>query len=100
MEIFPAPWYRRAFKVAFIVCGTGLLFNRAVRVNCLILGGLFLVATLSSKVYYRNAKVFVGVLFFLTGLQEKGKPPWMLWWQLAIMYFGAGLNKMLEGLQV
>jgi len=96
MEIFPAPWYRRAFKVAFIVCGTALLFNRAVRVNCLILGGLFLVATLSSKVYYRNAKVFVGILLFLTGLQEKGKPPWMIWWQLAIMYFGAGLNKALE----
>ena len=96
MEIFPAPWYRRAFKLAFIICGTALLFNRAVRVNCLILGGLFLVATLSSKVYYRNAKVFVGVLLFLTGLQEKGKPPWMIWWQLAIMYFGAGLNKLLE----
>jgi hypothetical protein len=96
MEIFPAPWYRRAFKLAFIVCGTALLFNRAVRVNCLILGGLFLVATLSSKIYYRNAKVFVGVLLFLTGLQEKGKPPWMIWWQLAIMYFGAGLNKLLE----
>ena len=96
MEIFPAPWHRRAFKVAFIVFGTALMFNRAVRMNCLILGGLFVVATLSSKVYYRNAKVFVGVLLFLTGLQEKGKPPWMIWWQLAIMYFGAGLNKMLE----
>jgi hypothetical protein len=96
MEIFPAPWYRRAFKLAFIVCGTALLFNRTVRVNCVVLGGLFLVATLSSKVYYRNAKVFVGVLLFLTGLQEKGKPPWMIWWQLAIMYFGAGLNKLLE----
>jgi hypothetical protein len=96
MEIFPAPWYRRTFKATFIVCGTALLFNRAVRVNCMILGGLFLIATLSSKVYYRNAKVFVGALFFLTGLQEKGRPPWMIWWQLAIMYFGAGLNKLLE----
>lgn len=96
MEIFPEPWYRRAFKVAFIVSGTALLFNRAVRVNCLIIGGLFLIATLSSKVYYRNAKVFVGALFFLIGLQERGRPPWMIWWQLAIMYFGAGLNKLLE----
>ncbi len=96
MEIFPAPWYRRAFKIAFIFCGTALLLNRGVRVNCLILGSLFLVATLSSKVYYRNAIVFVGVLLFLTGLQEKGKAPWMIWWQLAIMYVGAGLNKSLE----
>jgi hypothetical protein len=96
MEIFPAPWYRRAFKVAFLVCGTALLFNRTVRINCLILGSLFLLGTLSSKVYYRNAKVFVGLLLFLTGLQERGKPPWMIWWQLAIMYFGAGLNKILE----
>ena len=96
MEVFPAPWYRRTFKVAFLVCGTALLFNRTVRINCLILGSLFLLGTLSSKVYYRNAKVFVGLLLFLTGLQERGKSPWMIWWQLAIMYFGAGLNKVLE----
>lgn len=96
MEIFPEPWYRRVLRATFIVSGTALLFNRAVRTNCLILGSLFLVGTLSSKVYYRNAKVFVGLLLFLTGLQEKGKPPWMIWWQLAIMYFGAGLNKLFE----
>jgi hypothetical protein len=96
MEIFPAPWYRRVLRMTFIVCGTALLLNRAVRTNCLILGSLFLVGTLSSKVYYRNAKVFVGLLLFLTGLQERGKPPWMIWWQLAIMYFGAGLNKLFE----
>jgi hypothetical protein len=51
---------------------------------------------LSSKVYYRNAIVFVGVLFLLTGLQESGRPPILIWWQLAVMYFGAGLNKLLE----
>lgn len=96
MEVFPEPWTRRAFKIAFTLSATSLLFNRAVRANCLLIGGLFLVATLASKVYYRNAKVFVGVLFFLTGLQEKGQSPWLLWWQLAIMYFGAGLNKLLE----
>ena len=69
---------------------------RASPTNCLIIRCLFLVATLSSKIYYRNAKVFVGVLFFLTGLQEKGKEPSLIWWQLVIMYFGAGLNKFFE----
>lgn len=96
MEVFPAPWYRRTLKVVFLASATLLMFNRAVRINCLILGSLFLIATLSSKVYYRNAKVFVGVLLFLTGLQERRSPPWMIWWQLAIMYFGAGLNKLFE----
>lgn len=68
MNIFPAPWYRRAFRVAFAISAIGLLFNRAVRKNCLIIGALFLIGTLSSKVHYRNAKVFTGLLFLLTGL--------------------------------
>jgi len=96
LEWAPDVWYRRAFKVAFLIAAGGLMFNRAVRTNCILIGCLFLIATLSSKVYYRNAQVFVGLLFLLTGLQERGRPPVLVWWQLAVMYFGSGLNKLLE----
>jgi hypothetical protein len=98
LDLFPitTPWYRRIFTVVFTFSGIGLLFNRAVRKNCLIIGALILIGVLSSKVHYRNAKVFAGVLFFLAGLQERGRSPTLIWWQLAIMYFGAGLNKLLE----
>ena len=96
MEVFPEPWFRYALTGAFLVAACGLLSNRAVRVNCVIIGSVFLLATLSSKVYYRNAKLFVGLLMVLTGLQQPGKAPWLIWWQLAVLYFGAGLNKLLE----
>ena len=95
-EIIPAPWWRRFLKIAFAISAIGLLFNRAVRINCLIIGCVFLAAALSSRLYYRNAKVFVGVIMLLAGLQEKGRPPVLIWWQLSIVYLGAGLNKLCE----
>jgi hypothetical protein len=96
MDGLPKPGWSLALQAAFVASGTALLLNRAVRANCIVLGAVFLLATLTSKVYYRNAKVFVGLLFFLIGLQEKGRSPWLIYWQLAIMYFGAGLNKLME----
>ena len=95
-DLVPEPWFRRAFKVLFSLSALGLMCNRAVRTNCIIIGCLFLVATLSSTVYYRNAKVFVGLLFLLTGLQGGRAPPLLIWWQLGIMYLGAGINKLFE----
>ncbi|MGQ0720082.1 MAG: HTTM domain-containing protein [Candidatus Eiseniibacteriota bacterium] len=96
MDNLPSPAWSRALQFAFLVSAAGLMVNRAVRTNCLILGTVFLLATLTSKVYYRNAKVFVGLLFFLIGLQEKGRSPWLIYWQIALMYFGAGFNKLME----
>ncbi len=96
MDALPEPWFYRSLKALFAIAATGLMFNRAVRTNCIIIGCVFLAATLSSRVYYRNAKFFVALLFILTGLQERGKEPFLIWWQLALMYFGAGLNKLTE----
>jgi hypothetical protein len=95
-EAIPAPWWRRFLKISFLVSGGCLLFNRAVRINCLIIGCVFLGAALSSRIYYRNAKVFVGVIMLLAGLQDKDRPPLLIWWQLAIVYLGAGINKLVE----
>lgn len=96
MNVFPDPWFRRAFKVVFVLSAIALLFNRSVRTNCLIIGALILIGTLASKPHYTNAKVFAGLLFLLTGLQDRDRPPRLIWWQLSIMYFGAGLNKFFE----
>jgi hypothetical protein len=96
MDALPDPWTGRALRIVFTLAGAALLLNRWVRGCCIVLGCTFLFATLLSKYYYRNAKVFVGLLFFLIGLQDRGRPPVLIWWQLAVMYFGAGLNKFLE----
>ena len=55
-----------------------------------------LLAVVSSKAYYGNNKTFCGLMFFLTGLYAPGTPPFVRW-QLGITYFGAGLNKLLDG---
>ena len=50
----------------------------------------------ASKAYYGNNKTFCGCLLFLTGLYQPGQQPWMLRYQLVIVYLGAGLNKLLD----
>ena len=95
-DVMPAPYFRWAMKLVFALAATALLFNQAVRTSCLILGSLFLVATLVSRVYYHNSVVFVALVFLMIGLQERNRPPTLLSWQLGIMYLGAGLNKLLE----
>jgi hypothetical protein len=54
-----------------------------------------LLAVVSSKAYYGNNKTFCGLMFFLAGLYKPGGPNFITY-QLAITYFGAGLNKALD----
>jgi predicted DCC family thiol-disulfide oxidoreductase YuxK len=88
--------FQRALQVVFVLSAVALLFNRSVRVACLALGGSILIGVISSKAYYGNNKTFCGLILFLTGLYEPGQEPWLLRIQFAIVYFGAGLNKLLD----
>src|SRR5207247_4597316 len=67
-----------------------------VRASCLALGAVILIGVVSSKAYYGNNKTFCGLILFLTGLYEPGAEPWLLRAQFALVYFGAGLNKLLD----
>jgi predicted DCC family thiol-disulfide oxidoreductase YuxK len=88
--------FQRVLQVVFVVSAIALLFNRWVRLWCLLLGGSILIGVISSKAYYGNNKTFCGLILFLTGLYEPGQEPWLLRIQFAIVYFGAGLNKLLD----
>lgn len=83
-------------KGFFIGAALALLLNRKVRASCLLLGGVILLGVISSKAYYGNNKLFCGVFLFLAGLTKKGEEPWLLRWQLVVVYFGAALNKWLD----
>jgi hypothetical protein len=110
VRILPDPWlpfvpgvdrippilFQRTLQTVFVTCALALLFNRRVRLASLVLGATMLIAVVSSKAYYGNNKTFCALMFFLTGLYVPGRKPWMLQWQLAITYFGAGLNKLLD----
>src|SRR5437016_1113666 len=97
IDQFPPVLFQRTLQIVFVTSALAVLFNRRVRLASLLLGSAMLLAVLSSKAYYGNNKTFCGLMFFFTGLYVPGGQPWPLRWQLGITYFGAGLNKLLDG---
>ncbi|MDN5199938.1 hypothetical protein QQ008_01160 [Fulvivirgaceae bacterium BMA10] len=88
--------FQFSLKLFFILASLSLFLNYKVRMSCIVLGLVFIVAILSSKTYYSNAKFFVGVIFLLTGLQGPNQGAWLIRWQLILVYFGSGVNKLME----
>jgi predicted DCC family thiol-disulfide oxidoreductase YuxK len=88
--------FQAALQMVFVAAAVALLLNRSVRASCLALGGVILIGVISSKAYYGNNKTFCGLILFLTGLYEPDSEPWLLRAQFALVYFGAGLNKLLD----
>jgi len=96
IDWFPPVVFQRTLQTVFVVCALAIVFNRRIRIASLILGSTMLLAVVSSKAYYGNNKTFCALMLFLAGLYQPGGPPFLRW-QLAITYFGAGLNKALDG---
>jgi hypothetical protein len=96
IDRIPPDLFQRTLQCVFVISALALLFNRSVRLASLALGSTMLLAVVSSKAYYGNNKTFCGLMFFLTGLSAPGTRPFVRW-QLGITYFGAGLNKLLDG---
>ena len=95
-QLLPPEVFQKALQAVFLISAAALLFNRRVRLSCLILGGSILLAVVASKAYYGNNKTFCGLILFLTGLYHPAWGPWLLRAQIIIVYFGAGLNKLLD----
>jgi hypothetical protein len=95
IDWFPAVPFQRTLQTVFLVSALAIVFNRRIRLFSLILGATILLGVVSSKAYYGNNKTFCGLMLFLSGLYKPGGPPFLRW-QLAITYFGAGLNKALD----
>src|SRR3954453_7634354 len=94
-DLFPPVLFQRTLQTLFLVSAIAIVFNRRLRLFSLIIGATMLVAVVSSKAYYGNNKTFCGLMFLLAGLYKPGAPSFFRW-QLAITYFGAGLNKLLD----
>jgi len=88
--------FQSSLQWVFILCSILLFFNRSVKDCCLVLGSVLFIAILASRGYYSNNKLYCACLFFLAGLQMERRHLWLLHCQIALMYFGAGLNKLLE----
>jgi hypothetical protein len=95
IDLLPPVLFQKTLQVALVVGSLAIVFNRRVRLSALIVGSTMLLAVVSSKEYYGNNRTFCGLMFFLAGLYQPGGPPFLRW-QLALTYFGAGLNKALD----
>ena len=88
--------FQRALEVVFLASAISLLCNRYVRTSCIVLGSTILLAVLSSRLYYSNNKVFIACVLLLAGLEQSGQTPWLVRYQVALVYLGAGLNKIFD----
>jgi hypothetical protein len=95
IDAIPPLLFRRILQTVFIVSALAIIFNRRIRIASLILGATMLLAIVSSKAYYGNNKTFCGLMLLFSGLYKPGGYPFLRW-QLAVTYFGAGLNKLLD----
>lgn len=90
------PGYARLLKAAFLGGGLLLMINRLVRPTSILLGLVVLLANAQSEVNFRNHLVICGCALLLAGLQPTGQQPWLLRWQMVVVYLGAWLNKITD----
>ncbi|WP_162539249.1 HTTM domain-containing protein [Granulicella sp. WH15] len=95
IDSLPPVFFQKTIQVVFVISALAILFNRRIQWASLVIGSTMLLSVVSSKAYYGNNKTFCGLMFFLAGLYKPGGPPFIRW-QLALTYFGAGLNKLLD----
>lgn len=88
--------FRTALQVLFVAGSAALLFNRGVRLASFVVGMTILVGIAASRIYWANNTFFMGAVLTLIGLYASQRSVWLLRAQVALIYFGAGLNKGLD----
>lgn len=73
-----------------------LLCNRAVRLSAFAIGATFMFATLASRGFYSNGRLFSCSMLMLIGLYAGRRSIWPIRWQMVLLYFGSGLNKITQ----
>ena len=91
-----APYLGWILRGAALVGSLAVVFNYRVRTACLLIGSAFLLGTLTSRIYFENNRMFLGCVFFLLGLYEPRTGPWLVRIQVMLVFFSAGLNKLLD----
>lgn len=90
------PYFGWALRGAVLAGSVAVLVNYRVRNACLVMGSAFLLGTLSSRIYFQSNRTFLGCVFFLLGLYGLRTGPWLIRAQMMLIFFSAGLNKLLD----
>lgn len=93
---FFASWLAPATAAAFYAAFACLMFNRLVQPACIVIATCLFVHIAGHRLDYANNAMFVGVFLLLVGLYSARTGLWPLRLQLALVYFGASLNKALD----
>jgi predicted DCC family thiol-disulfide oxidoreductase YuxK len=96
LDALPPQLFQHTLQAALVIGSLALLFTNKIRTFAAITGVAILLAVLSSRAYYGNNKTFAGLLLVLAALSNASGPPRLIQWQLALVYAGAGLNKILD----
>lgn len=88
--------FQHALQVIWLLAAAALLMNQWVRSSCCVLGGTILVALFASQAYRTNNLTFSGLLLLLIGLSDRRTAWTIIRMQLAVLYFWAGVNKLLD----
>lgn len=96
-ELLPRPdLFRQGMMLSFVVAGLALLFNVCVRTSAFLAGLVFLLEPLVSRVAFYYGNFFCGAILFLAALIHSPLGQRIVQGQFLVMYFGSGLNKLLD----
>jgi hypothetical protein len=88
--------FNAVLSVVFLVAAAMLITNRSPRAASLTLGLVIAIAMLASRNYVENNRIFVCLVFVLAGLSDRKMGARVVQLQVALVYCGAGLNKLLD----
>jgi predicted DCC family thiol-disulfide oxidoreductase YuxK len=91
-----ASYFGWGLRGAALIGSLAVLVNYRTRTACLVIGSAFLLGILSSRIYFENNRFFLGCMFFLLGLYDERTGPWLVRAQMILVFFSAGLNKLLD----
>ena len=88
--------FQQMLEVIFVISAVMILLNVRARLSCFMLAMVIFTATLANQYYYSNNKIYCACMLLWAGLHISGARHFFLEWQIVLMYFGAGANKILE----
>jgi Vitamin K-dependent gamma-carboxylase len=88
--------FHRVLVLAFFAGCAALFFTRQASAAAGVLGVTILVSILASRPFFSNNLTYCGALLFLIGLQPANRENRLLRLQVVLLYFAAGLNKLLD----
>ena len=88
--------FKLGLRSLLFISVTTLFFNLYVRTSAIVIGSIIILSILASKPNFYNHTFICGCALFLAGLTNKEHPPYLLFIQLGLVYFGASINKMFD----